>query len=191
MVGDVQRAKSNKQWIIVFVIIILILLGVGIYSFLKISNQEAENSNTSLNSGSSNTLANQVNSNLIEDVLFETYINSDYGFSIEYPADWQYEASSTSSGSNEIFSLGLSYNKQAVGLSVMSDEMEGLLRNSISVEKESTLEINGVAATKLEGSSAKDGSLINIIIIKKENKLYSLRGIGSNFNEIVASFKLL
>ena len=177
--------KSQKYWIIVFVVVVVILLGAGLYLSLKNSDQEDNNTI------SNNSLVNQTSDNSAKDVFLEKYENSDYGFSIEYPADWQSETSSSGSGSSEIFSIGLSKNGQEVGLSVMSDEMEGLVRNSISVSKESILDIDGVMATKLEGGNVKDGSLVNLVIIKNKGRLYSFRGLGSDFDQIVSSFKLL
>jgi len=73
----------------------------------------------------------------------------------------------------------------------MSDEMEGLVRNSISITSESEVEVNGTAAKKLEGGSLKDGSPFTMILIKERDQLYSIEGTGQEFDQVVNCFQLL
>lgn len=188
MSKEVVIGRSQKYWIVIFIVVVVLLLGLGLYTFLKNSNQQVDNKAiVILNSSSVNQ---SINSSATA-APSGKYENSDYNFSIEYPNSWQSQTSSTGSGNSEIFSIGFSKESQGVGISVMSDSMESLVRNSLAIEKESSIDINGLTATKLEGGSAKDGSLVNIVIIINNGQLYSIRGIGPEFDQIVSSFKLL
>ena len=188
MSKKVTKGRSQKYWIVIFIVLVVLLLVLGLYTFLENSNQQVDNKAIAILNSSS--VDQSINSSAT-DVPLEKYENSDYNFSIEYLNSWQSQTSSSGSGNSKIFSVGFSKESQEVSISVMSDDMESLVRNSISIEKESPMDINGLTATKLEGGSAKDGSLVNIVIIINNGQLYSIRGIGPEFNQIVSSFKLL
>ena len=127
----------------------------------------------------------------VEDVSLDTYESTVYNFKVDYPKSWQVTISSIGEGETEIFSLSLENESNSVGISVMSDEMEGLVRNSISITSESEVEVNGTVAKKLEGGSLKDGSPFTMILIKEQDRLYSIEGTGQEFDQIVNYFQLL
>ncbi len=153
------------------------------------SNVKTEvNSQENANSSDINTISNQ-NSGTVS----QNYNNSEYGFSLTYSAGWKRASSVTGSGKDKIYSLVLSdpaNPTSTVTISVMDDSLEGQVKNSISVTSEKNITVNGLSAQKLTGGSAKDGSPVTIVLLNKGASLFSLRGNGQDYENIVNSFEL-
>jgi len=175
--GNYKKSFSPRQsGIIIFVLGLAVIIGA--YFIFIVCQDESVNQNEKIT-----VYANYKESSSVNQVNTKIYSNTDYGFKVEYPEDWQVKTSHTGEGSNEISSVNLSSGDKNVDISIMADSFEGIVRNSISITKESKLEVNG--------GSAKDGSLVNMVIIKKQGQLYSIRGIGPDFEEILGSFEIL
>lgn len=183
--SSIRRSFTPRQsGIIIFLIGLAVIVGTYyIYTVYQNDPVDQKEEITVYTGNKIDVPVNQINT--------KTYENTDYGFKIEYPEDWQAEIFQTGEGINEIFSLNLSSSGNNVDISVMDDSFEGIVRNSISVTKESKVEINGLAAVRLDGSSAKDGSSISMVIIKNQGRLFSFSGIGQDLNDIVDTFKVL
>jgi len=183
--GNYKKSFSPRQsGIIIFVLGLAVIIGA--YFIFIVCQDESVNQNEKIT-----VYANYKESSSVNQVNTKIYSNTDYGFKVEYPEDWQVKTSHTGEGSNEISYVNLSSGDKNVDISIMADSFEGIVRNSISITKESKLEVNGLEAVRLEGGSAKDGSLVNMVIIKKQGQLYSIRGIGPDFEEILGSFEIL
>lgn len=153
-------------------------------------NQTTSNINTSasVNSGTNTKTAT---SNSESDV--QRYTNDTYAFSLSYPVGWDTTTSTTGAGEEQIFSAQFSdpaSPASSISVSVMSDTLEGLVRNSIDISGEETITVHGVTGQRLSGGSAKDGSPVDIVILKKGGRLYSVRGTGQEFENIVNSLEL-
>jgi len=178
------KGRSEQMWSGVVVVVVVGML-VGVY-FLRLSQGDFINTNIR-----PSLLPPKSQAQVIKDTSLEIYENSIHNFKVNYPKSWQATMSSTGEGESEIFSLSLVGEGNDIGISVMSEDMEGIVRNSISVNKESKIEVNGVSAQKLEGGSMKDGSSVTMVLIKGQDRLYSIEGTGQEFNQIVSYFELL
>lgn len=182
-----QPQQKKSYWNLVIFLIIVLAIAAGLYYYWITAEKKSEtNQNVVVYTNQNKNL--NLNVNNINKESLKTYKNSDYNFQIQYPVSWEIKETSTGEGEDKIFSISLG---DSASLSIMSDSMEGIVKNSISINSEKEMKINGLESTKLEGGSAKDGSLVNIILIKKEGKLYTLRGYGQEFEQMVDSFKLL
>ncbi|MFA6027703.1 MAG: hypothetical protein WC752_02145 [Patescibacteria group bacterium] len=74
-------------------------------------------------------------------------------------------------------------------VNVMPTDYEGMVRNSIGIEKEEAIYIDGVKGTKLTGGSAKDGSEVSLIIVTNNNRLYHFSGNESFLNSLDSFIK--
>jgi len=188
-----RRQANQKKSSAVKLSVILIVIGsavtVGSYFVFDLSNDELTNENTRgvLKINKESNLNNEVIEDKEEN---KVYTNNEFDFTFLYPDGWQLNTTRNGQGENEIFSVGISSGTDSIGLSVMSDSFEGIVRNSISIDQESEVEIGGLAATKLVGGSAKDGSMVNIVYFKDNGMMYSYSGIGSAFDDIVKSFEI-
>jgi hypothetical protein len=158
-------------------------------SAVNSGNQNQVNGLANTNSSNANTPSNQNSAT----VALVDYSDTANHFSLSYPSTWNKSTSVTGSGADKISSLTLNDPKHAdisVSISVMGDTLEGQVKNSISVSAETTETVNGQAAQRLTGGSAKDGSPVTIMIFKKAGTLYSLRGSGQDYESIVKSFEI-
>ncbi len=69
-------------------------------------------------------------------------------------------------------------------ISIMSEESESIIRNSLGVDAEEPLEIDGIPATKITGTSAKDGSTVYYILMPFDDSLYFMRGTNDFLTDV-------
>ena len=180
-----QPKSKTSLWNLVIFLFVILALVAGGYYFWVTSEKKLEEE-TEMSEGMVNVSQN-INLN-INQVSLETYNNNDYNFQVQYPADWKIDETLVGEGDSEIFSVGIG---ESSSLSVMSDSMEGIVRNSISINSEKEITLNGLKATRLEGGDLKDGSETSMVLVKKEGRLYVLKGYGQEFEQVVDSFSLL
>ncbi|MFH1207374.1 MAG: PsbP-related protein [Patescibacteria group bacterium] len=198
------RRNKNSNWIWVMVVVVVLALAViwiitrtetldenrdlNQASAINNSNQNQANELINFNSNNTNALPNQNTATALQE-----YSNTEYGFSLSYPSAWAKTTSVTGSGADKIFSLILNdpnHTDNSVSVSVMDDSLEGQVKNSISVSTDTAEVVNGQTAERLTGGSAKDGSLVTLVLFKQDGKLYSLRGSGQDYESIVKSFEM-
>lgn len=61
-------------------------------------------------------------------------------------------------------------------LSILSPDLEGIVRESIGGTTETTITLDGVAGMSVTGASAKDGSQRTLVLVQNNNKLYVFDG---------------
>ena len=121
----------------------------------------------------------------------ELYTDVEYDFQLTKPSGWEAEVNKTGAGVNEIYSVILSsdISDKSVSISVMDTSLSGLVENSISISSQTELNLGNEVATRFVGSSLKDGSAVTMISVTFNGRLYSFKGVGTEFEEIVKSFK--
>lgn len=174
------------------VLLVVVLMLVAVYYFWVASRAPDDRLNTSpeilVNAQAANANQAAANTAVASD---EEYKNTDLQFIVRHPAGWTVETSRSGSGTEEIFFVGLVGKAERLNISVLSETMEGLVRNSLTIDSEKSLTIDGVPATKLIGKSLKDGSPYSVVLVKRAGRLYSISGTGSAFEQIQDNFQLL
>lgn len=126
-----------------------------------------------------------------DSVIENKNVYSEHGFRVKYGEGWILSTTRSGEEDNEIFTVSLDKDKERVLITVMPSTMESMIRESMSVDTEKSVMVSNITAQKLEGTSTKDGSPETVIILTQNGSLYSIRGSGVGFNEIVSEFELL
>ncbi|MDD5567547.1 MAG: hypothetical protein PHH01_05120 [Patescibacteria group bacterium] len=167
-----MKAKGINQ---VGGIVILLLLavggGYGIYATAS-----------SLDSASSPTVTFQRNKIKNSNTNSTTYTSEKYGIEIRPPSGWIATEQTVDSAGLVFLSVKLTNqtNDDFATISVMDPELEGLVRNSLSIERESDTLLSGLSAKKLVGGNMKDGSPVTMILAEKGNYLYQITSYTSS-----------
>lgn len=119
------------------------------------------------------------------------YSSEENGFEVSYTQDWDIATSSSGEGDSLISTVTLSADDEVVDIIVADQSMEGIIRNSISVDSETEVTVSGQSAQRLEGGDLKDGSPLTMIIIVSGGKIFSIKGSGTGPDSIVEHFILL
>lgn len=96
-----------------------------------------------------------------------TYVNSDLGVSVHGVP----QAEEKLSGDITTIDFG-----GQDSLSVLSPDLEGIVRESIGGTTETTVMVGGVSGVSITGASAKDGSQRTLVLVQTNNKLYVFDG---------------
>lgn len=133
------------------------------------------NANANTNAASNtNTLSNATT----------LYTDSEFNFSLQYPSTWTQTKSSTGSADDRIANYSFTNGTDGVTLTVASAALESMILDSFSVSTESAVTINGEQATRAKGSSAKDGSAMDLLFFHHSGKLFFLNGKGAFVDSI-------
>ncbi len=126
-----------------------------------------------------------------EVVIENKNVYSGHGFRVEYGEGWTLLTTHSGEVGNEIFTVSLDKEEERVLITVMPSTMESMIRESMSVDIEESITVSNITAQRIEGTSTKDGSPETMVILIQNGTLYSIRGSGIGFNEIVSEFELL
>lgn len=192
LVKEKMTKKNNSLPSILLVVILTSVLGYFVY----ISGQQLEEElpkptdqliiNPTTGSGGG-PIDEDTNFNTNQSFVLDQQVESD-NFQIAYSSNWQLTESEAAGIKNYTFVVG----SDQVGLSVMSDDMVGIVEDSLSVEEETIITISGVSARKLKGGDLKDGSLVYSIILTKDGLLYNFNGRdGDKIDEIIGNFTFI
>ncbi|MFA5052379.1 MAG: PsbP-related protein [Patescibacteria group bacterium] len=197
-----RHVRHRHQWAWISAGIVIISIGTVWY----VTGQRSDSSpqDTNQNSMHQDSLANATTdntniggqdggTNTNVGPAVQKYTNTEYTFSVEYPTGWDKVTSITGAGANKIFSIQLSDPVSPsinVSISVMAESFESQVRDSISISSEQSITVNGQSGQELTGGSAKDGSTVTIVMMIKDGLLYSVRGTGQEFENIVNSLEL-
>lgn len=106
----------------------------------------------------------------------QIYFHDDYKFGFVYPDGWTLTEASTPPDSYAYFAVILRdpVTEDHLSFSLLNPSMEGIVRNSLSLEKESDLTFAMLSGTKLTGTDLKDGSLVTMVIARSDKYLYQI-----------------
>lgn len=184
---NTKKQNFTSYYFIIFVVI----AAIGLVWYFSNAN---ENTNENINTGSqAETIVNinknsninsNINLNANENINAAIGGNEEAGLADDLGiAVFGYEINRTSSG--EVVNLALGGENN---ISIMPVSYNGIIRNSISIDKEEAVTVDGISGTKLTGGSAKDGSTVSFIIVENNNQLYYFKGDNnflSNLNNII------
>lgn len=125
------------------------------------------------------------------DVMYKTFANEEYGFRVQYPQEWFVEESTSGTGSGSIYSVQLRGDSYGITISVMPETLESIVRNSISIQQETQIDVRGRTGTRLTGTDAHDGSPYSVVLIRRDETLFAISGGGQMFDEVVNYFELI
>jgi len=127
-----------------------------------------------------------------ESVVIENKnVYSEHGFRVEYGEGWTLSTTHSGEGDNEIFTVSFDKEDKRVLITVMPSTMESMIRESMSVDTEESITVSNITAQKMKGTRIKDGLSETVVILIQNDTLYSIRGSGVGFDEIISEFELL
>lgn len=167
---SLSKQKTGTPFLILLFLVV-IFLG---YWFLRTEGEISKENQTLVNSSkdqNSNTNESLKNNNVNEQQTSKTttFQNTNYEFQVALLEN-EVIRETTSEGIYNVY-----FNNNDI-ITVMNDDMEGIVRESVGILTEEEVIINGQLGTKIAGASAKDGSAVTIILIKKGGRLYHFQG---------------
>lgn len=76
-------------------------------------------------------------------------------------------------------------------LSILSPDLEGIVRESIGGVKETTVTVGGVSGMSITGASAKDGSQRTLILVETNNRLFVFDGSEEFLNSLSSNVEFV
>ncbi|MFH1171848.1 MAG: PsbP-related protein [bacterium] len=186
-----QRRHHSSSPPMLIGLFLALALGVILWMVFRSPSSPtmANTASNATNSSTASTNASTANANV--DIELTTFRNTEFGFSLQYPATWEQTTNENGTGENRIVNFLFQNASTGVTLIVLPASMEGIVRESVSVVSETTVTINGIAATRISARTAKDGSPMGLLFFQKDAMLYDLNGpldlvddIGSTFHFI-------
>jgi hypothetical protein len=114
-----------------------------------------------------------------------TYVDVKSGFSVRYPRDWQIEKD----GSGNVVFENPANLQESLSVTSATLDTEGIIRHSISVKTEKDIAKENLKIALIKAGSTKDGSDIDIAIIKTSKKLFYISGHSNLLETFARNFK--
>lgn len=167
-----SKEKSGLPFII-FLVVATTLFSLW---FLKSQNDFLKQINTgsnnpvNLNSNQASVVSTNESGKVVEEkeTKKRTFQNSNYHFAVVLSGNESVKEAS----SEGIYTMQLGHDK----ISVMDEGKEGSVRGSVTTVSEEKIMMAGITGTKIIGTSPKDGSEINLILVKNSGRLYYFQG---------------
>ncbi|MFA6391689.1 MAG: hypothetical protein WCW66_02950 [Patescibacteria group bacterium] len=179
-----QALKSGIPFI-TFLIVVTVLVGIW---FLNKNDEVTDNTEETVNQSVNQAQAqnaNQENINTpksVENINSNSSVfeNSDYNFSYNLSENEAVKEEDSAS----IYTIYFNSDK----LSILDEEMESAVLGGISVVSEKDVNIDGIKGTEIAATSNKDGSQMNLILVKKGGKLFHFQGTETFLTKIKTEF---
>jgi hypothetical protein len=180
-----QAPKSGIPFII-FLVVVTVLVAIW---FLRMGNEVTDEINEIVNLSVNQTQASEQEeenkeetSQVIEDTDngSRTFENTEYNFSFSLSESEAVKEESAAA----IYTVYFDSNK----LSILDEDMESAVKGAISIQSEKEVIVNGVTGTEIVATSNKDGSQTNLILIKKDGKLFHFQGTDDYLTKIKNKF---
>lgn len=185
----ITRPTRRSPYLLIL-IVVAIVGGVVALAYNRQSSIIPSNTNSNATANVNTNTANINSTNTQASTEAQTlFQNDEFGFSLSYPASWKTEQNENGEGENRIVNFIFGNTDEGVTLIVLSDSMEGIVRESVSVVSETPVTINGAAATRISARSAKDGSPLGLLFFKKNATLYDLNGPADLVDSIGSTFQ--
>lgn len=147
----------------------------------------------SLRGGCTGTLANtNLTANAdgaTEEVSSEPvlYTDDEFPFQLRYPGDWTKTRNATGEGENRIVNIAFKGANEGVTVVIVDQALEGVVRESYSIQDETSVTMNGSSAQRLRGASAKEGRPVDLLLFTKDGTVYVLNGPAALLDSIGAT----
>lgn len=180
-----NSSQKNGLYFIVFIVAAALILVWYFSSQSPASENENKNENQNVNSSTSLTVNENKNENNNENVNINENQNNNANTNTATGGENLENQESdlgltvigydnvTKTVNDEITNLDLDASNS---ISIMPQSYEGIVKNSISIQTEENIEVDGISGVKLTGGSAKDGSTVSLVIIKTNDQLYHFSG---------------
>ncbi|MFH0819037.1 MAG: hypothetical protein V1898_03525 [Patescibacteria group bacterium] len=197
MSGKKSNNSNKKSGL--YVILFIVMLGLIFVYYSKNTSSVNNNNNININSvnnvndtqSSNENNAGNENVNSSDNLKVNSNVNVDAGGEpIARPQPNTniiirgYD-NIRKTGTGEIETLDLGGGNT---ISIMPQELEGMVRSSLGAIKEEHIVVAGKEAVRLTGESAKDGSSVTFVLLKNQDKLYHFKGADAfidNLNNII------
>ncbi|MBI3956592.1 MAG: hypothetical protein HY340_01240 [Candidatus Kerfeldbacteria bacterium] len=187
-----QRA-SRSPLLLLFVVVVVVF-GISALALWwpdpTTLNKPATNGSTlngNANAATATTTANANASPAAPEPTI-TYDDEEFGFTLKYPESWQVKKEENGEAENRIVNYSFGTGEQGVTLVVVPSALEGIIRESVAIESETTRTINGRSATVARARSAKDGSAVTLIFFSKDDTVFVLNGAPETVDRIGSTF---
>lgn len=105
-----------------------------------------------------------------------TYTDPELAFSFQRAAAFTVTRDVTGTGEERIVGLAVNDGKRGITITIMDTKNAGIVSEAFSPRDARTVTLNGVAATRAIGSSAKDGSRVDLLTFVRGSNSFILNG---------------
>jgi|GEM_PF-7129167 len=109
-----------------------------------------------------------------------TYANPTYNFTLDFSKPYKSTSATINTGTRIDFSLA----DWTAALLIVKPTDAELIRSSYEIGQEDDVKINGLTATKIIGSSLKDGAITYIYLITHGDRLFALYSTSANIQAV-------
>ncbi|MDB4940001.1 MAG: hypothetical protein JWO40_426 [Candidatus Doudnabacteria bacterium] len=153
----------------IWTIFLISIVAAGLISFIIISGINLDNQNV-----------------FSELKTKKIYIDNQAGYSVRYPNNWQIERDQNG---NTVFENPQSTQENLTVTSAGLD-LENVIRHSIKITTEKDIAKDNLKIAIIKAASAKDGSDLDIAIIKNQDKLFYISGYSPTIEVFARNFKV-
>jgi hypothetical protein len=152
----------------IWTLVLVVLIGASLIAFINWS------------------VINMENQSFFSDLKTKKVYTSKLGsYSVKYPAGWQIELDQSG---NTIFE-NPSDPAESLTVTTAALSMEGVIRHSIDIKSERNIAKDNMKIAIIKAGSAKDGSDLDVAIIKTATKLYYISGHSARLENFARNFK--
>ena len=120
---------------------------------------------------------------------WHTYRSPVLGISVRYPAAWQIEIDPTDA--KTVYFENSKDFSENISVSVREPALAKVIRDSLKIESEEEVEIDGVPGVWIRGKDVKDRATSNVVLVRRAGKLYYIAGQARSFERIVKGIRFL
>jgi hypothetical protein len=158
----------HNRWLL-WAIAYILFVAIAMIGYLKVANINIDTENAE----------NRYNPS-------HSYNNSRLGFALTYPPTWSIEANSDTS----VTFMPSDTSDDGVTISVSSTAAEKDIRKSLKITQETPVMVGNLPGVKITADLGKNLSE-KVVLIPSFNKLYVIRGSGSQVEKVLTTFKVL
>lgn len=115
------------------------------------------------------------------------YTDEEFPFQLRYSSDWTTTRNATGEGEERIVNIVFKGTNEGISVVIVDAALEGVVRESYSIQEEASVTMNGNPAQRLRGASAKDGSRLDLLLFTKDGTVYVLNGPAALLDSIGAT----
>lgn len=176
------RVIHPNRWFF-WTVSLLFIIGLGLLAYIEQSIQELSERSTALTQPASESVSDP------SYFGWKVYRSTALGFAVKYPPSWQIEVDPLDSSTINLENPK-NFNEN-IAVSRVSPKLEKLIRDSLAIASETDIVLDSYPGVWIKSRDTSDKATSNVILVKKDGRLYSIAGSARAFEKIIAGFRFL
>lgn len=172
------RVIHPNRWFF-WTIAAILIVGLVVIYYLQQTVEELNEHSTAISTGSAMFWSDP------QYPGWHSFRPEGFGLSLKYPPLWQVEIDRLDAN---VVTLENPKNfDENISITMTKPTSEKLIRQSLKIDSESPITVDGEKGTWIRGADAKDKATANVILVQHNSKLYYIAGSALQFEKIVGS----